>query len=468
MTMSAQQRVRIGYVAGQARRVNERAIDGEWAACLRDYADVVSIPPLSFMKLFGGSLERWIRRLPDSVGELGERLRGLCERHRIQAMYINLPVIMPYLMMARNEAGLNLSFICIAHAVGTEFWLRHWIGSAPLLTERDVLLVSSSSALQAMLNISPVYRRATLIPLCIRLRDTGSEGTDAGILPCDSSSSGTPRRLLAIGRIESVKNIHVLLRCFAAMREQANSRGIELKLTIAGEYTGPSDEAVASYRALLAELLDRFELHDAVTFTGPVSGEVKDRLFRESHLLLNLSTDIGETFGYNLLEAKVWGIPVVCTAWDGFRDLVADGMDGTMVPCRWEDGHPVIDEQTVVEACIDLLTDEDRRRRYARYARLRAEQFDHRRIIPRILQAVERAVAYPGQPDYGAWKRRCFETPIRSLPELYRLPLLAQLPFLDRTPAAVLSLDDCRDSDWPAWVEPIIGHYGGSDRIGVH
>ena len=64
--------MRIGCIGGQARRVNERVIDDQWTRYLGAYADVVKIPPLAFLKLFGGSIQKWETRLPNSLPELSE------------------------------------------------------------------------------------------------------------------------------------------------------------------------------------------------------------------------------------------------------------------------------------------------------------------------------------------------------------------------------------------------------------
>lgn len=447
-----QRRARIGCVGGQAKRINERVIDGEWIGCLAECADVVGIPPLAFMKLFGGSIERWKSRLPASLDLLAEQLKSLCAKYRIEAIYVNLPVILPYLMMARNARGLNLSFVCIAHSVGSEFWLRHWIGVAPLLTERDVLLVSSSSSRRALLNLSPAYERSKLIPLCTRLRETDGESLVSRTEP---ASEPVTLNLLSIGRIESVKNIHVLLRCFAAIRKRVPN----VRLYVAGELTGPSEAAVSSYRALLERLLDELDVRRDVIFTGPVTGEDKERLFAEAALLLNVSTDLGETFGFNLLEAKARGLPVVCTNWDGFRDLVADGEEGYLTACGWEGDEPDIDEAAFVQACVKLLSDEALRRRFSRRTLQLAADYDYRIIMPRVVDSLEQAM---GRPARSHPIDDCMNAPITSQPNVYRLSNMAELPFLHDTPLEVHSAEPLGWRDWPRRVKPIIHHYGGS------
>ncbi len=436
--------VRIGYIGGQPQRINERAIDSQWIGYLGEHAETVSIPPLSIMKLFGGAIEQWRRKLPGSIEGFAERLRQLCAKYEIQAMYVNLPVLLPYLMMARNEGGIKLSFLFIAHSVGSEFWLKQWIGIAPLLQQQDVLLTSSASSREALLRLSPVYRHAKLIPLCIQTREGASIRSTA---MRDHSSA---RNMLAIGRIDPDKNIHVLLRCFAEIRRQVP----DAHLYIAGEYTGASAEAIDRYRSELAAFIENACLSDCVSFTGPVIGEQKEQLFAQADVLVNLSTDLGETFGFNLLEAKTWGLPVVCTGWDGFCELVADGEDGILTACHWDGDSPTVDEADVVQACVRLLSDDVLRERLAANAWHRARNYDYHMIMPQIIAELEAALEVP-----AARREIPFNTPIAELDELYELSALDRLPFLNETPVSILSLADTHAPEWPSMVKPVVQHF---------
>jgi glycosyltransferase involved in cell wall biosynthesis len=443
--------IRIGYIGGQAQRINERAIDSQWTVCLSEYAETVAIPPLSFMKLFGGSIERWKRKMPGSIRSLSEQLKSLCEKHRIQALYVNLPVILPYLMMARNEGGLKLSFLSIAHSIASEFWLKHWIGVAPLLDDQDVLLVNSSSSREALLRISPVFEMSKLIPLCTRpLEDKAIRSRIT--LKESHTSDDRVLNLLSIGRIESVKNIHVLLRCFADIRKHLPN----VHLYIAGEYTGSSPAVIDLYREQINHLITDYELLRDVTFTGPVTGEKKDQLFIQADVLVNLSTDLGETLGFNLLEAKTWGLPVVCTSWDGFQDIVGDGEEGFLTTCNWDAEAPVIDEQAAVQACIKLLKDDTLRKAFSNNTLSKVQQYDYRFIVPKIIEALEQ-----GLTAKSSRRGVLFSEKIRSLGGIYHLPALSQLPFMEETPVSVLSLKDSNSTRWTSWVKPIIQHFVG-------
>ena len=83
--------LRIGYIDGRSKWVNERAINDQQVKYLGEFCELVPISPLSVMKLMGGQLSRWKDRAPQSVVETGEALRQLCEHRKIGCWYLNLP-----------------------------------------------------------------------------------------------------------------------------------------------------------------------------------------------------------------------------------------------------------------------------------------------------------------------------------------------------------------------------------------
>lgn len=79
-----------------------------------------------------------------------------------------------------------------------------------------------------------------------------------------------------------------------------------------------------------------------------------------------------------LLEAAAVGRAVVATAVPGCRDVVRHDVTGLLVPAR--------DASALATAIRELLTDDDRRKRLAANARLRAEgEFAEERMISRML-----------------------------------------------------------------------------------
>ncbi len=186
---SRSESVRIGFISGQSGRLNERAIDNQWIDYLGQYAELVPIPPFRIFKLFNGSIDRWLQSLPHSLDALSRELKKLCDSSRIRCLYLNLPAVIPFLLMARTYAGLDLGVLFLAHSVGSERWVRQWIAIAPWLTAKDVLLCSTASSREALLRISDRYRLARHIPLCIAMRGAAGEGK-AGAQPEAAESKG--------------------------------------------------------------------------------------------------------------------------------------------------------------------------------------------------------------------------------------------------------------------------------------
>jgi glycosyltransferase involved in cell wall biosynthesis len=86
----------------------------------------------------------------------------------------------------------------------------------------------------------------------------------------------------------------------STLRDFVMSRGLEGRVTLAGELTGP-------------EKWDQYETADAFCFP---------------------SHHPTETFGIVLLEAMSYSLPVVATRWRGTVDIVEDGETGYLVPVR--------------------------------------------------------------------------------------------------------------------------------------
>lgn len=343
-------------------------------------------------------------------------------------------------------AKLPLRFMVIAHSVASARWLTTWLSCAPWITEQDVLLASTESCRQALVNLSPRYAHAHKIPLCI---DT--------LLAAEPVRPLAGKRLLSIGRLEEVKNIHVLLEAMAAIKQRVP----DTVLTIAGEYTGSLQEA-DRYKERLEAIVAEYRLEQTVEFTGPVHGSEKDRLFRESRLLVNLSTDPGETFGFNLLEAKAHGLPVVCTHWDGFRELLVDGEDGCFVQVDWSGEHPKIDLDGLVRSCTGVLLDEKLHGNLL--ARSAAWRSNVR--LSNHHAADQEAPEYPLRQIAGeAEETALLESSMRTLNEIYHCSLLEATGCLSESPLSVLDWQPQGDTEeWMRRVKPLIQHFAGRNH----
>jgi glycosyltransferase involved in cell wall biosynthesis len=445
--------IRVGYIGAEASRINERVIHSQWTRYLGEYVQLVKIPPFSMLKCFGGSIEKWSDQFPQSLPALAERLADLSRRYELQALYMNWTDIVPYLLLARNEARLDLGFVLIAHCVGSEHWLKQWVAIAPWLTGKDVLLTSTETSKRALLNVSHRFGQAHHIPLCIDVPQRADKvsGKKAG---------QRGKTIFSIGRLEDVKNIDQLLLCYAQIRQHVP----DCTLMIAGEYTGFSAQQIEAYRQTIQSILAELDLQQSVIFTGPVQGQLKEALFQQADILLNLSTDPGETFGFNLIEAKTWGVPVVCTHWDGFAELVQHGTDGYLVDCHWQEAMPQLNREQVVEYSVRLLEDHQLRWQMSGQAQDRAARFDYRQIMPRIVDAILQAIDVPAE-EAGRLTEPVVQTactPIRDLSAIYTRHVLTHSDLCSATPFSILKRTSPTPlQSWMSQCKPFISHYAG-------
>lgn len=122
------------------------------------------------------------------------------------------------------------------------------------------------------------------------------------------------RTALFMGRIHPVKGLSLLLEAWARLRPP------HWRLQIAGP-----DEA--GHRAELEQEISAKSLSDDVHFLGPLSGEAKERAFRDADLFVLPS--FSESFGMAVGEALAHGIPVLTTTGTPWPMLPAHG-------CGWQ------------------------------------------------------------------------------------------------------------------------------------
>ncbi|MDP9698987.1 glycosyltransferase involved in cell wall biosynthesis [Paenibacillus intestini] len=366
--------IRMAYIDGRPKRVNERVIDSQLTRLIGEHTRLIGIPPIKFLKLFNGSPERWLEKKEIKTASL--RLQKLCADLDTKIIFANLPQLTPYLLLARNHMNLDIRFLIIAHSVGSEKWLKHWIALAPLIRKQDIVIAATQSCKTALVNLSSVYKQTVCIPLFIDCHN-----------PVQRSLANKPFNILMIGRIEPVKNIHNAIKLTAELRKTFP----EVRLIVAGEFTGRNKEEIDLYRLQIEKVMHGTNSFDIVQWVGPVEGEEKSQLLSSASLLLNLSTDPGETFGFNLIEAKTHGLPVVCTKWDGFMEVVNDEIDGLFVDCFWDRDLPEIDMDNALLCCSRILCNDSFRLQLSKGALQAAFYYDYKKVIPRIISEIRNA-----------------------------------------------------------------------------
>jgi len=198
-------------------------------------------------------------------------------------------------------------------------------------------------------------------------------GVDVEGPPQGPKPASAELRVLFIGRPEERKGMPVLLQAFEALVEHVPAR-----LTVVG-----AD----------AEAVGRFIADPDAERQIEVVGRVeRDELWGRLHSadVLCAPSLAGESFGMILTESFAAGTPVIASGIAGYADVVADGVDGVLVPPA--------DAQRLAEELQALYHEPERREAMGRAARNSARRYAWPRVAQRLERVYEDAASEPAAP----------------------------------------------------------------------
>lgn len=211
-------------------------------------------------------------------------------------------------------------------------------------------------------------RQAEVIPHGLRMREAHAldrrEARTLLGLPVDAPL------VLFVGRLITIKGVDHLIR---AMRNMAETQP-SARLIVVGD---------GQERALLQALAQGAGLADRVTFAGERPHEDVIRFMRAADVFVLPS--LVESFGIVLLEAMSCGLPVVASNVMGIPSIVADGVNGFLVPPA--------DDRAIAAGVERLLGDPMLRANFAARNVRDAAGYAMPRIADRFLELWENTVA---------------------------------------------------------------------------
>ncbi|MFJ7629209.1 glycosyltransferase family 4 protein [Streptomyces sp. NPDC097595] len=211
---------------------------------------------------------------------------------------------------------------------------------------------------------SAVYRRKMRLP-GVRVESLPNSVPAPVLAPADSRG----RIVVAAGRLAPVKRFDLLIDAFAAVA--AAYPDWQLRIYGRGEE-----------RDRLRALIDRLGLYNNVFLMGaaiPMEAEwVKGSIAA-------VTSDF-ESFGMTIVEAMRCGLPVVSTDCPyGPGEIIADGEDGRLVP--------VGDRDALAGALLDLVGDDELRRRMGRNARENSRRYGPTPVVAQAERLFEELLA---------------------------------------------------------------------------
>jgi hypothetical protein len=106
---------------------------------------------------------------------------------------------------------------------------------------------------------------------------------------------------------------------------------------------------------LLQSLIDFYGVRPHVRVHANFIARVKGDLLAASDVVVSVVDNTQETFGLSLLEALGHGRPVVASDYDGYKDLVDDGVDGFRIDNLWCEADPLADLHDVMDPNVAQL-----------------------------------------------------------------------------------------------------------------
>ncbi|KRV49644.1 glycosyl transferase [Wenjunlia vitaminophila] len=192
-----------------------------------------------------------------------------------------------------------------------------------------------------------VYRRKMRLP-GVRVEALPNSVPEPSIPPVD----GTAKVVIAAGRLAPVKRYDLLIRAF----EQVVAEHPDWTLRIYGS---------GGQAARLRKVIDSRGLYNNVFLMGRAA-PIEAEWAKGS---ISAVTSSFEGFGMTIVEAMRCGLPVVSTACPlGPPEIIQDGVDGRLV----KPGNT----KAIAGALLELIRDEDLRRRMGRAARENAARYD--------------------------------------------------------------------------------------------
>lgn len=285
----------------------------------------------------------------------------LSKRYRIDAIHAHWIIPQGTLAVAvRKVLGEQPALACTLH--GSDLFalkgalfnrIKRWTAGG--IDHLTVVSHAMREPVAALGSTAPI----SVIPMGVDLRQR--------FTPPPSTISRKPFELLCVGRLVPGKGIHHVIEALPRILNKYPAA----RLVIVGE--GPE-------RPRLAALASRLGLDACIEFAGALNHASLAEHYRRASLLVSAS--LQEGFGLVLVEAMGCECPVLVADLPAVRDIVKDGVTGTL--CQQESSADL------AEKAIFLLEHADAAARIARAARQHVlERFDWDSIAERYRDTIE-------------------------------------------------------------------------------
>lgn len=182
-------------------------------------------------------------------------------------------------------------------------------------------------------------------------------------------SDSTPKRVIAVGRLDYQKSFDRLILVWEKVHQQMP----DWTLDIFGQ---------GEWKEMLQRMIDERGLQDSIRLMGPTRNIGKE--YSESSMIVMSSHYEG--FPMVMIEAMACGLPAVSFDFKcGPRDIIKEGENGLVVTDGDIDG--------LAEAMVTLMRDDDLRQRMGEEAKKVVETFSEAKVMDKWVRLYEETIA---------------------------------------------------------------------------
>jgi glycosyltransferase involved in cell wall biosynthesis len=168
--------------------------------------------------------------------------------------------------------------------------------------------------------------------------------------------------VLYLGRLNVIKGVDILIKAFAKVCVRTDTARLVL--------VGPDDGYLETLRKLTKEL----KIEDKVFFPGPLYGN--DKLLAYASSTIYVLPSRYETFPISVLEAYMFGLPVIASDIAGLNELVQNNLTGILVAPE--------DTESLSHSIYDLLQNPDKASRIGKNGRQSLDNFRLEKIVDKV------------------------------------------------------------------------------------
>lgn len=256
---------------------------------------------------------------------------------------------MERLMAFRNQHQLVFPIVGLMHSLGMP---QHFDTLKKVLqasTSLDCLICPSQSAMQTVKAYSkltriPIPLALTVVPFGIQLEKFKKSQKKVDLkaalnIPYDAVV------LLHLSRFNPSTKMDVMP--LLEMMPQILEACPEAYLLMVGQ------PHATDYVAQLKHCISQGVCKDRIqVITEPDVAHV-EKYYRASDIFVSFSDGVGETFGLTILEAMASELPVVISDWNGYKELIEEGVQGYKIP-TYRVSSPVIDQKVGYTGVVTL------------------------------------------------------------------------------------------------------------------